>query len=316
MSKQLLMHARVRSVEDASETLRFIELEPVRRKRFPSYRGGAHVNLRLSDGRMRQYSLCGVRNSLTWRIAVRREDEGRGVSRYLHDELQIGEELHVSYPQENFLLCESAGRHRFIAGGVGVTPIVGMLFELEEEGKTAQAVLHYLVRNASDAVFAEELRELGFEVHIYPPGEQQRSELLNSLVTGREAEECLYVCGPPGMIDAVLEFADAEGWPEVRYESFAKPATSNEVLGEPFSAYLSLSKQDIAVGEKETLIEALNRAGTSVYSSCEGGLCGTCIVDFEEGDAIHKDNYLSEEERKALIVTCVSRGRGKLKLTI
>lgn len=316
MRKQLLMHARVTGIQDASESLRLIELEPTQRDQFPDYHGGAHVNLRLPDGRMRQYSLCGPGWSRNYRIAVRREDQGRGVSRYLHTELRIGDPFHVSYPQEVFRLSDEATRHRFIAGGVGITPLVGMLYDLATTVGTEDTVLHYFVRDHSDAVFADELRELGVDVHTYPSGQQDRATVLERVIADPGPTECLYVCGPPRLMDNALRLADEAGWQDARHESFAAPASSGEVLGEAFTVHLTLLDKTVEVGERETLLHALQQAGAPVQSSCEGGICGTCVVDLEDGVAIHRDDYLSDEERNTLITTCVSRGMGCLKLKV
>lgn len=313
MAPRLLIKARVVELRREAEGIRSLRFVPVHRSRFPSYPGGAHTVLQFPDGVRRSYSLCGdPRETSTYQIAVLREADGRGASLRLHDEVGIGDMLYLSYPQDGFGLDAAAQRHVFVAGGIGITPLLSMLHDLPSY---AVAELHYCVRSRRRAAFLERLAALPVELYLYVADEGQRLDAAALLDTPTPGT-ALYCCGPERLIQAV--HTSTVDWPSgtVHVEAFNGLSGEQARQGEPFEVDLTLSQRRLAVPAHRSLLEVLHDAGIPLEASCEGGICRTCITDLVEGDAFHRDRCLSEHERNSSLTPCVSRGRGLLKLLL
>jgi ferredoxin-NADP reductase len=313
VAPRLLMKARVVEARREAEDIRSLRFAPVHRKRFPSYPGGAHTILQLGDGTRRSYSLCGdPHDTSTYQIAVLREAGGRGGSRRLHDEVQVGDLLYLSHPQDAFGLDPDARRHVLVAGGIGITPLLSMLHDLPAQ---ASAELHYCVRSRARAAFLERLAELPVEVHLYVADEGRRLDVA-TLVAATTPGTSLYCCGPDRLIHA-LRTSTAD-WPPgtVHIEAFSGLSGQQARQGEPFEVDLTLTQRRVSVPAHQTLLDALRDVGVPVDASCEGGICRTCVVDVVEGEPIHRDMCLSDQERRGALTACVSRGRGLLRLLL
>jgi ferredoxin-NADP reductase len=265
------------------------------------------------------YSLlnCEYGNGQTYMIAVALDRKGKGGSRYMHEKVRAGMELEISVPANNFSVAESAKKHLLIAGGIGITPIFAQ--RLEIRGRRQLCELHYTFRNAAGAALIDMLElESDPNVHFYDNALGHRLDVVALLRSQPNPEEtALYVCGPEKLMDEVIEVALRLGWPKdyVRYERFGAPRTADD---EAFTVVCERSGRELVVARGETLLEALERAGFTVPFSCRSGSCGACELPVLEGEILHRDSVLSEQEKSdgRKILACVSRGKKRLVLAI
>lgn len=279
----------------------------------PDWTAGAHVDVQVPGGPLRQYSLCSDPADRTrWRIAVLREAAGRGGSAALHDRVAEGELIEVGTPRNLFPLVDGAARHLLLAGGIGVTPILAMAQALHAKG--ADFDFHYATRSAGRTAFAAEIAAAPWAgracVHHDDGPAAQRLDLA-ALLAAPAAGRHLYVCGPQGFIDAVLGAARAAGWLEsaLHWEFFgAAPAPTGDAA---FDVVLRSSGRVIRVEPQVTVVQALASAGVDLPVSCEMGICGTCLTRVVDGTPDHRDQYLTPEEQAAndQFTPCCSRSR-------
>jgi ferredoxin-NADP reductase len=275
----------------------------------PAWTPGAHIDLQLTDDLTRQYSLCGdPADRATWRIGVLREVAGRGGSAYVHDELAPGTTLAVSAPRNNFELHQ-APTYLFIAGGIGITPLLPMIAEASRAG--ADWTLLYGGRTRASMAFTEELAQYGDRVQLRPQDEHGLLDLAAYL--GRVQHGTLiYACGPEPMLKAVAEACDH--WPPnaLHVERFTPIELAEPVRGESFEVVLARSGLTITIEPGRSILETVEAAGVSVLSSCREGTCGTCETDVIDGLPEHRDSLLTEAERQSneTMFICVSRCLG------
>jgi ferredoxin-NADP reductase len=274
----------------------------------PAWEPGAHVDVALGPGLERQYSLCGdPADRARWRIAVLREKDGRGGSAYVHGRLRAGDEVRVRGPRNTFRL-ERAPRYRFVAGGIGITPILPMLAAAEEAG--AEWTLLYGGRTRAGMAFTEELARYGGRVAIVPEDESGLLDLA-SVLDDVPPGTLVYCCGPGPLLDAVEERCPAGS---LRVERFRpKEAGARAPAGAGFEVILARSGRTVAVPPGVSVLDAVRDAGVEVLYSCAEGTCGTCETEVVEGEPDHRDSVLTEEERAAgeTMLICVSRCRGR-----
>jgi ferredoxin-NADP reductase len=277
--------------------------------RLPDWTPGAHIDLVLPGGLTRQYSLCGNRwDAHSYRIGVLREPAGRGGSAYVHDHLRVGDRLEVGGPRNGFPLVPSA-RYLFVAGGIGITPLLPMIHQADLVG--AEWDLLYGGRRRSSMAFLDDLARYGDRVHVTPEDECGRPDLRAWLGQARPGV-AVYCCGPPGLIDAV-ERACADRPPSaLRTERFVAGATGAPVREEPFEVVLARRGATVTVGPGTTVLDAVRAAGAEVLSSCMQGTCGTCETAVVDGVVDHRDALLGDAERAAgdCMFPCVSRSCG------
>lgn len=286
-----------------------------RRPALPAWVPGAHVDVHLPDGAVRQYSLYGdpAERGL-YRIAVKREDAGRGGSRWLHQNLKVGGEIFVSAPRNHFALNADAKRHVLVAGGIGVTPLIAMARQLAAED--ADFVFHYCARSRESAPLVAALETLcGDRLRLWLSAEGRRLDI--AALLDAEAGADLYVCGPSALTEAAEGAAAARGWPEARYhtEHFAARADAG-FTPEPFEAVIASSGRVLQVPADRSLLAVLRENGFVRGSSCEIGVCGTCECGYRDGTVIHRDVVLSHAARKTRLMPCVSRARGAITLDL
>ena len=275
----------------------------------PEWTPGAHIDLHLTDDLTRQYSLCSdPADRGTWRIGVLRELAGRGGSAYVHDELAPGTTLAASAPRNNFEL-HRAPTYLFVAGGIGITPILPMIAEAERSG--ADWTLLYGGRTRASMAFTEELAKHGDRVLLRPQDEHGLLDLTAYL--GRVQHGALiYACGPEPMLKAVGEASDH--WPPnaLHVERFTPVELAEPVRGESFEVVLARSGLTITVEPGRSILETVEAAGVSILSSCREGTCGTCETDVLDGLPEHRDSLLTEAERQSneTMFICVSRCLG------
>lgn len=279
----------------------------------PAFSGGAHVVVEMDDHgtrRMNPYSLMSDPADLSgYAISVRRDDAGRGGSLFLHCHVRPGMRMQISHPVNLFPPDARARKHLLVAGGIGITPFMSMMAQLQAQGQRFE--LHYSVRNRALGAYCDDLAaRYGDRVHVYCDDQGQAIDL-EALLSGQPLGTHLYVCGPKGMIAWVRGRAEAMGWPRntVHSEEFLAPP-----VGRPFRVALLASGKDIEVGAAQSLLEAMEAAGVDAPYLCRGGACGQCetAVMRCDGHISHHDHWLSDEDKAAnrKIMPCVSRFEG------
>lgn len=308
---------RVTQVEQAADRVKWFRLEPIA-GRLPAFSGGAHVvvTLEVGDRLLRNpYSLVGDpgqsgADAGAYEIAVLRVDGSRGGSEHLHTAVGPGDELVISPPGNLFQIHQPARRHLLVAGGIGITPFVPMAAQLARGGRDVE--LHHGVRTRTSSPFGKMLADrLGdrFHLHCDAAGEQLDVE---TLLADQPIGTHLYVCGPEAMIQHVLGCARAAGWPEdsLHCERFVSPPA-----GAPFTARLERAGLEVHVGERESLLEAIEAVGVEPPFLCRGGACGQCETRVlrADGELEHLDHYLDDDERRAgeKMMICMSRFQGR-----
>jgi ferredoxin-NADP reductase len=273
----------------------------------PGWTPGAHIDLRLPGGLIRQYSLCGdPADGSSWRVAVLREPEGRGGSAAVHDLLAEGDEIAASVPRNHFEL-DDADSYLFIAGGIGITPILPMVVEASRRNRPWR--LAYGGRSRGSMAFLDELSGWGDRVTVWP---QDERGLLDLALLGEPCPgTAVYCCGPAPLLAAVEERCAA--WPAgtLRVERFTPADDATAGDGDAFEVELAGSGRVIGVPAGQSVLAALRGAGIEVLSSCEEGTCGTCETGVLAGVPDHRDVVLTPAEREAgdIMMVCVSRSK-------
>ncbi|OPG09182.1 oxidoreductase [Streptomyces sp. GKU 895] len=272
----------------------------------PAWEPGAHVDVVLGPGLERQYSLCGDPSDRTgWRIAVLREPDGRGGSAHVHEQLRQGDKVRVRGPRNHFAL-KPAPRYRFIAGGIGITPILPMLAAAEAAG--AEWSLLYGGRTRRSMAFTEELGRYGERVTVAPQDETGLLDLA-PVLDGVPEDTLVYCCGPGPLLDAVQARCPAG---LLHLERFT-PKEQEAGEDTEFEVELARSGTTVTVPADVSVLDAVRAAGVEVLFSCTEGTCGTCETDVLDGTPDHRDSVLTEEEQAAgeTMMICVSRCRGR-----
>ncbi|MFF9775965.1 PDR/VanB family oxidoreductase [Streptomyces sp. NPDC013978] len=286
-------------------TLRHPEDRPL-----PEWQPGAHIDLVLRADLVRQYSLCGdPADRSRFQVAVLREPESRGGSSHVHDVLTEGESVRVRGPRNHFPLVK-AKNYLFIAGGIGITPILPMLAAVD--ATRADWRLVYGGRTRASMAFAETLRQAyGERVSLRPQDEYGLLDL-PSLLGKPQRKTVVYSCGPEPLLAAVE--AGCEKWPSgsLHLERFAPKQDLAVGPRSGFEVELARSSRTLLVSEDMSVLEAVEAAGVPVMTSCEEGICGTCETKVLSGEIDHRDSVLTDQERAAgdTMMICVSRAKG------
>jgi cytochrome P450/ferredoxin-NADP reductase len=297
---------RVEAKEGAADGVVSLALREVGDHPLPPWTPGAHVDLILEDGPTRQYSLCGdPADHHVWRLGILRDPEGRGGSLHVHDRLQVGDAVRVRGPRNNFPLVESP-RYLFIAGGIGITPILPMITTAEAAG--AEWRLVYGGRRRASMAFVDELARCGDRVSIRPQDETGLLDLDALLGTPLDGT-LVYCCGPEPLLAAVEERCSA--WPRrsLHVERFSAKPLTEPVRSDAFEVVLAQSEITLTVPPDRSILDVVEEAGVGVLSSCAEGTCGTCETPVLDGEPDHRDSVLDEDERQAgdCMMICVSR---------
>ncbi|MCD2341172.1 PDR/VanB family oxidoreductase [Ideonella azotifigens] len=281
----------------------------------PPFSAGSHVDVLIRDGLTRQYSLCNdPAESHRYRIAVLRDAQSRGGSKALHDGVRVGDSLTISLPKNHFALAHDAQRHLLLAGGIGITPVLCMAERLARIG--AEFELHYATRSRERTSFIQHLAASSFagRVHHYF-GDSESRLVLTDLLAAPVGNTHLYVCGPKGFMDAVLTTARSAGWPEAAlHHEFFGAALASSADDAGFQVKLASSGQVVWVPKEISVVAALAQVGVEIPTSCEQGVCGTCLTRVLAGEPDHKDLYLSPAEQAAndQFLPCCSRSRSEM----
>ncbi|GAA0784163.1 PDR/VanB family oxidoreductase [Marinobacterium sediminicola] len=277
-----------------------------------TFTAGSHVSVHMDEvGIRRAYSLTSnPQQADRYSIAVLLDENSRGGSAYMHQRVSEGDTLQLS-PAENFfpLVHDDTSKHVLIAGGIGITPFLSYLYELEEKGLDFE--LHYSFRDGANAAFVEELRErLGDRLFTYDNVKSERLSV-GPLIEQLPAESHVYVCGPQPLIDDVIANGNRVlGEARTHFENFGEVASN----GDAFEVHFHRSGFSLQVGEGESILQAIEAdKRVSIECLCRNGVCGTCETTILEGEADHRDHYLDEDEQAAqeTMMICVSRAKGK-----
>ncbi|QFR03142.1 oxidoreductase [Streptomyces phaeolivaceus] len=271
----------------------------------PSWTPGAHIDVLLPNGTERQYSLCGDPSDEEWSIMVLREPQGRGGSQYVHDAVWTGQKLKVRGPRNHFAL-DPAPRYRFLAGGIGITPILPMLREAEAAG--AEWSLTYCGRSRQGMACAEELTVgHGGRVRLHVDSEQGVPDVA-ALLSDPRPGELLYACGPNSMLEAIERMG--AHWPKgsIHFERFSA-VTRDTTADTEFEVELASSGKVLTVPADRSILDVVRESGIQMLSSCQEGTCGTCETAVVSGQVDHRDAVLSKEEQEEneVMMVCVSR---------
>ncbi len=294
-----------------ADGIALFELRPLDGSPLPPFSAGAHLDVRLPGGAVRQYSLCNdPAESDRYELAIQLEPDGRGGSRAAHEQLDTGSRLEVGAPRNLFSL--QPGRHSvLLAGGIGITPLMAMAAQLTREARSFE--LHYSARSRARMAFRERLAEgpYAWRCHFYvdddPGARFDAPRVVPEAAPGARA----YVCGPTGYMDHVVDALIAKGWPtdHIHLERFAAPAVL--APGDAFEVQIGHDGPVVAVPPGQTVAAALAAAGHAVPLSCEQGICGTCSVRVLAGMPDHQDLFFTEAEKAAndRFTPCCSRSR-------
>jgi ferredoxin-NADP reductase len=278
----------------------------------PPWEPGAHIDLVLEDGLTRQYSLCGnPRDPGVWRVGVLLDPNSRGGSQFVHDNLDEGATVRVRGPRNHFPLVD-APRYRFIAGGIGITPIAAMIEAVQKAGN--DWTLLYGGRTKASMAFADELAErYPDRVTVWPQDERGLLDL-ESLLKEPEDNTLVYSCGPEALLAAVEDHCAP--WPagSLHIERFAAKAPTAEQAAEAldqFEVVCQRSGITLEITADKSILETLEEADIPIMASCYEGVCGTCEARVLEGTPDHRDSMLTEPEKAAneVMLVCVSRSR-------
>ncbi|KAH7264859.1 pyruvate kinase-like protein [Fusarium redolens] len=288
--------------EDQSEDLKFGQFPFVRIQFGP-------------DGSIsRAYSVVSGTTS-RFELGIARDDNSRGGSIYLHDDLTVGNVIkvapgHNAFASQNGGVDSNASKHIFIIGGIGVTAFLGEIKRLSRE--SAEVEIHYAVRSLKDAAYLSRLPL--DKTTIYAKGDGQRlmlGQVIPELTNDKKDVPMVYCCGPTSLMNACRNLTTNLGYPKanVHFEEFGDATTGT---GEPFEVEIKSTGQRVQVPREKSLLQVLSDAGFEIESSCLVGNCGTCMVDYYKGEVDHKGVALDEEQKKGSMLSCVSRGKGKI----
>ena len=307
---------RLHAIVLQAEAIASFEFRDPQGRELPPFTAGAHVEVHIRPGCVRQYSLCNdPRERHRYVVAVLREEGGRGGSAAMHDDLRIGQALTLGAPRNFFPLSRDASRHLLVAGGIGVTPMMAMAAELEAQGR--EFFLHYCTRSPGRTAFRDRLEALAAagRAKLHHDGGDPSCGLdLATLLTDHAPGTHLYYCGPPGFMRAAA--AASSHWPPgtVHFEHFTAPARAAEgaPANTPFRIRLTRTKAELDVPAEKSIVDVLVENDVFIETSCREGYCGTCLTRYTGGEPEHRDTVLDDDDRKEFVLVCCARSRTPL----
>ncbi|WP_417586955.1 PDR/VanB family oxidoreductase [Pararhodobacter oceanensis] len=308
---------RIRKIRAETSEIRSFELEAVNGQLLPPFQAGAHISVTPFPGVTRHYSLVNdPADRSRYLIGVKRELSGRGGSSAMHTQLQEGGTVRIGTPRNNFALRpEGEGRRLLLAGGIGVTPLLSMAQMLASEGQEFE--LHYFARSNAEVAFRDLILESDWSHRVayhYGLGPPLLTEVLQDILSG--GGHSVYLCGPNPFMDVVRHCAETTGWSDdkIILEHFSAEVPVLTPGEGEFVVRLAKSGIELVIPSDRTIIEVMREAGVEIKTSCEQGVCGTCISEVVEGEVEHHDLFLSPEEQDSgrLIMPCVSRCTSRL----
>lgn len=306
-SQQVLLSVEVIDREVVATDIVSLTLRSGNETPLPVAQAGSHIDVHIQDGLVRQYSLTG-QMSETYQIAIQKEPASRGGSVAMHARFQVGAKMTIGPPRNNFSLIEGSHLSILCGGGIGLTPILAMAWELHTSGRPFHC--HLSARSGDRVAFGRALKSLPFaeKIRIYLDDDQAPPLDISQVIGLDPSNAHLYVCGPTGYMDFVQQEAAKAGLApdQIHVEHFGAEI---DVDGDPFEVVAQRSGVTVSVGPSQTILEALNMAGISVPTSCQNGVCGSCLTPVLEGKPDHRDLVLTDIEKASnnRIAVCCSR---------
>ncbi|WP_097303096.1 PDR/VanB family oxidoreductase [Pseudomonas chlororaphis] len=304
------------SRNDEAQDICSYELASADDSPLPAFSAGAHIDVHLPGGLIRQYSLCNhPEERHRYLIGVLKDPASRGGSLAMHKQIQPGTRLNISEPRNLFPLAHEARRSLLFAGGIGITPILCMAERLAHSG--ADFELHYCARSRERAAFVQRLCSSSFADRVFLHFDQEPETALDAakVLAAPRNDVHVYVCGPDGFMQHVLDTAKAAGWQEpcLHREYFAAAPVDTHADGS-FSVKVASSGQVFEVPADKSVVQVLESHGIEIAMSCEQGICGTCLTRVLEGVPEHRDLFLTEDEqaRNDQFTPCCSRSKTPL----
>ncbi len=306
------LEVQVMEIKTLTDEIKSFELAPIRGEILPPFTSGSHIDILVNDLKKRSYSLANnPKEHHRYLISVLRETRGKGGSKWMHTKVKEGDHLEITAPKNDFNLAKEASSHLFIAGGIGITPILSMGYHLKN--CNVERFLHYCTRNPEKTAFLDEVKDaFGKNLVLHHDEGNPSSGIdLAEVLKNRKSGQHLYICGPRSLIDCARDAAT--NWPEdaIHIELFSsadiKPATDNK----NFNVVIASTNQTLEVEPEKSILEVVREAGIKANSSCENGICGTCRTSLLNGTADHQDEVLTEAEKNAHtdVMICVSRAK-------
>ncbi len=312
-----LLQVRVAQRHQEAEEICTYELVSVDGAALPAFTAGAHIDVHLGEGLVRQYSLCNAPHERQrYLIGVLRDPASRGGSQAMHERVQTGSVLHISAPKNLFALAD-AGPSLLLAGGIGVTPILAMAEALAAQG--APFAMHYCARSPERTAFRARIAAAAFAPQVqfhYDSGDAAQKLDLAALLAQLDRRTHIYLCGPAGFIEYVKATASAHDWPtaQLHLEYFGMSAAPDAGGDQPFDVKLASSGKVYTIPADSTVLRVLSDAGVFIPASCEQGVCGTCLTRVLDGVPEHRDLYLDESEQASnqQFTPCCSRAKSAM----
>lgn len=310
---------KVRGLREEADGILGIELAPLAGTLPFTWQAGAHVDVQVEGGQVRQYSLINRPEEGCVRLAVKHAEDSRGGSRWLHRQVRLGDRLKVGTPRNVFPLKAGTGEVVLVAAGIGITPLLAMYRECQRQSRPVR--LWYFVREAAQWAFVEQWRNDAAVSLISGLPSSAVIDRLRGELPAWQTDAQLYTCGPEGFMAAVLGLAGERGWPAetLHQEHFQAPKAASDPLPAGQQLVLARSGKTVELRAGESLVAAAERVGVSIATSCGMGMCGACMTPVLGGDIEHRDQYLSEAEQGSgqWIMPCVSAcRRGTLTLDL
>jgi vanillate O-demethylase ferredoxin subunit len=304
---------KVNKKELIADGVMYLELVDPKGEDLPKFTAGAHIDIQLPNGLVRPYSLCGSSaNRRAYELGVLLETNGRGGSKSVHQEIVLGAELRISHPKNHFPL--SAAKHSVLfAGGIGITPILSMAQSLSDEAASFE--MHYCSRSRSRTAFVERISASSFSSKVqfhFDDGAEEQKLKVSEILKNTDPATHIYVCGPKGFMDHVIQTARDLNWPDtqIHFEFFKSEPIVKDDDGS-FEVEYRPTGLVLRVAADVTVAQALIDAGVDVPLSCEQGICGTCVMQIVDGEPDHRDVCLSDEDKdlKKMFTPCCSRSQ-------
>lgn len=314
-SEALAPTFRLTAMRYGAQDIVLYEFQPLDGQPLEAVQAGAHLDIVLPNEQIRSYSLLTpLCDAERYVLAVKRDADGLGGSRWLHDQARVGQTFVLQPPRNHFALADGDAPVLLLAGGIGITPVFSMLAQLRDAGRTVH--LHYWSQTAEQTLFFDALKHSA-DVTLHLSGATGRQSLADILTTV-DPKTQIYCCGPLRMLTELETLSASYGLEHVRVERFqgaSPPATASET----FTVVLARSGTEVQVGRGETILGALLETGVEVMYSCEQGICGACEVKVLEGDPLHADSVYSREEhaqRGSMMICCSSSNSARLVLDL
>jgi ferredoxin-NADP reductase len=303
-----LIELRLQQIRLEAQDICSYELVSLNGANLPTFTAGAHIDVHMPGAIVRSYSIASSpAQHASYQIAVQRDAQGRGGSKWLHDHIRVGQSVTATLPKNEFELVEEAKESVFIAGGIGITPILSMIRRLNALGKSWK--LHYATRSRKATAFMAELAALdgGRDWVQYAMGDERLARIsLKHIVEAAPAQAHFYCCGPTRMIDDFIAAASTRNPAHIHFERFS--ASGEAATAGGFEVVLAKTGRRLSVAAGQTVLDALLDSNVQIAYACSNGICGTCMTTVLSGTPDHRDDFLSDEEKKSgkSIMVCCS----------